>query len=82
MPSPEALGVPVPRPAAPVDWTSLRVRLDRLGATRFALERVADGYRFTCKVPTADPARPRTLEGRAATEQEAVNRALDQAASR
>src|SRR5437763_6725584 len=38
MPSPEALGVPVP--ATPLDWTDLRVRLDRLGATRFALEQL------------------------------------------
>jgi hypothetical protein len=82
MPPPEALGVPVPRPERPVDWTSLRVRLDRLGATRFALERTDGGYRFTCQMPTADAAHPRTLEGRATTEQEAVRRALEQAEAR
>jgi hypothetical protein len=73
MPPPEALGVPVP--AAPPDWIALRVRLDRLGATRFSLDRSADGYRFTCQVTGTD-GKPRTLEGRAATESEAVQRAL------
>lgn len=76
MPPPEALGVPVP--AAAVDWTDLRLKLDRLGATRFALEQVDGGYRFTCQVPAAD-GRARTVEGRAATEAAAVQRALDQA---
>jgi hypothetical protein len=80
MPPPEALGVPVPRPAAPVDWAALRVRLDRLGATQFALETLSEGgYRFTCRLPSADPARPRAAEGRAATEAEAVRLALEQA---
>jgi hypothetical protein len=72
MPSPEALGVPVP--AAPPDWAELRVRLDRLGATSFSLAKETDGYRFTCQVPTAGGSR--TVEGRAATEAGAVQRAL------
>jgi hypothetical protein len=76
MPSPEALGVPVP--AAELDWTDLRLRLDRVGATGFALEQVPGGYRFACRVPTAGGS-PRTVEGRAATEAEAVRQALDQA---
>jgi hypothetical protein len=80
LPPPEALGVPVPHPAAPVDWTALRVRLDRLGATEFALERLPEGdYRFRCRLPSADPAHPRTVEVRAATEAEAVQQALAQA---
>ena len=74
MPPPEVLGVPVPPP--PPDWTELRLRLDRLGATRFSLDKQADGYRFTCEVRTT--AGPRTLEARAATEAEAVQRALAQ----
>jgi hypothetical protein len=73
MPSPEALGVPVP--IAPPDWTDLRVRLDRIGATKFALEKQADGYYFTCQVRTSD-GRLQTVEGRATTEAEAVQRAL------
>jgi hypothetical protein len=76
MPPPEALGVPVP--ATAVDWTDVRVKLDRLGATGFALERLPEGgYRFACRVPSADGVR--AVEGRAATEAEAVRRALEQA---
>jgi hypothetical protein len=76
MPSPEALGVPVP--ATELDWTDLRVRLDRLGATGFSLEQLPGGFRFACRVPTAG-GQPRLIEGRATTEAEAVRRALDQA---
>jgi hypothetical protein len=74
MPPPEALGVPAP--AAPPDWTELRVRLDRIGATGFAMRKQADGsYRFACQVrPAGGP--PRTVEGRGATEAEAVRRAV------
>jgi hypothetical protein len=80
LPPPEALGIRVPQPAAPLDWTALRVRLDRLGAKQFSSERLPEGgYRFRCQLPSADPARPRTAEGRAATEAEAVRRALEQA---
>jgi hypothetical protein len=75
MPSPEALGVPVPRPATELDWTALRVRLDRLGATQFTLTKLPEGgYCFTCRLPSAG-----TVEGRATTEAEAVQRALEQA---
>jgi hypothetical protein len=75
MPSPEALGVVVP--AAPPNWTDLRVRLDRIGATGFSLDLLPEGgYRFRCQVLTANG--PRTVEGRAATEGEAVQRVLGQ----
>ena len=74
MPPPEALGVPAP--AAPPDWTDLRVRLDRIGATGFAMQKQADGsYRFTCQVRAADGG-TRQYEGRAATEAGAVRRAV------
>jgi hypothetical protein len=76
MPTPEALGVAMP--AAPPNWTDLRVRLDRVGATDFALEPLPEGgYRFRCRMPAANGSR--TVEGRAATEAEAVRRALEQA---
>jgi hypothetical protein len=75
MPPPEALGVKMP--AAPPDWTDLRVRLDRIGATGFTLDPLPEGgYRFHCQVPTSG-GQPRTIEGKAATEGEAVRRALD-----
>lgn len=76
MPSPQALGVPVP--ATELDWTDLRVRLDRMGATGFLMEQVPGGYHFACRVTTAG-GQPRLVEGRAATEADAVRRALDQA---
>jgi hypothetical protein len=78
MPTPEELGVPVPKaaPAAP-DWAAVHARLDRLGATAFALERAGQGYRFTCRLP-AD----RTVEGRGTTQAEAIRMALDQAERR
>jgi hypothetical protein len=74
------LGVSVPRPAEPADWVAVRLRLDRLGATQLALDRLPDGgYRFRCQLPSADPARPRAVEGQAVTEADAVQRALAQA---
>jgi hypothetical protein len=73
MPPPEALGVAAP--VTELDWTDLRVKLDRLGATGFVLEKPPEGgYRFACRLPTAGGLR--TVEGRAATEAEAVRRAL------
>ncbi len=73
MPAPEALGV-----AVPASWTELRVRLDRIGATGFALELQPDGgYRFRCEIPATNGRR--TVEGRAGTEAEAVRQALEQA---
>jgi hypothetical protein len=75
MPSPEALGVTMPAP--PPNWTDLRVRLDRIGATAYVLEPLSTGgYQFHCQVRSADGS-PRTIEGCGATEAEAVRRALD-----
>ena len=75
MPTPEELGIPMPRPAiTPVDWSSVRARLDRLGATAFSLERAGTGYRFSCRLPAG-----RSAEGRGATEADAIRQALDQA---
>jgi hypothetical protein len=75
MPSPEALGVVVP--AAPPNWTDLRVRLDRIRATGFSFDPLPEGgYRFRCQVLTVNG--PRAVEGRAATEGEAVQRVLAQ----
>lgn len=85
MPTPEQLGIPMPKapPSASrererpesvaVDWTALRARLDRLGVTAFTLEKAANGYRFTCH-----RAAGRLVEGRGATEAEAIRLALEQ----
>ena len=69
MPTPEQLGVALPKPA---DWSELRVRLDRVGASQFQLTHQADGWRFSCQLPGGRP-----LEGRGATEVDAVLAALD-----
>jgi hypothetical protein len=78
MPTPQELGIPVPRVTAkPVDWSDVRARLDQLGATGFALEKAGAGYRFTCQLPAG-----RLVEGRGATEAEAVRLGLEQAEGR
>lgn len=70
MPSPEALGVSMP--AKPVDWTDVRIKLDRLGAREFTLTMLPDGgYRFAFQLPSQQ-----IVEGRGVTEAEAVQRAL------
>jgi hypothetical protein len=74
MPTPEQLGVSVPKPA---DWNDLRVRLDRIGASGFQLTPQADGWRFTCRLPDG-----RQLDTRGATDADAVQRALAQAGQR
>jgi hypothetical protein len=75
MPTPEELGIGTSKPAAgPIDWLTVRARLDRVGATAFALERAGTGYHFSCRLPTG-----RSAEGRGATEADAIRQALDQA---
>lgn len=73
MPTPEQLGIEVPKP---VSWSDLRVKLDRLGASGFQLKQHADGWRFSCQLPGG-----RTLEGRGNTDADAVIQALRQAGS-
>ena len=69
MPTPEQLGVALPKPA---DWTELRVRLDRLGASQFTLVKNDGGWRFACQLPGG-----RSLEGHGATDADAVSDALN-----
>jgi hypothetical protein len=73
MPTPEQLGIEIPKP---LNWSDLRIKLDRLGASGFQLMRHSDGWRFACQLPGG-----RTLEGRGATDVEAVIQALRQAGS-
>jgi hypothetical protein len=75
MPTPEELGIVMPKSTVtPVDWASVRSRLDRLGATAFTLERAGTGYHFSCRLPTG-----RSAEGRGVTEADAIRQALEQA---
>lgn len=70
MPTPEQLGIAL---AKPVDWSQLRVRLDRVGASGFQLTSESGGWRFTCHLTNG-----RTVEGRADNDVEAVLNALRQ----
>lgn len=74
MPTPEQLGIAV---AKPVSMIELRVRLDRLGASGFQLVPQADGWRFSCRLPSGRP-----VEAIGSTETDAVLRALMQVESR
>lgn len=70
MPTPEQLGVSMPKPVTMID---LRVRLDRVGASGFQLASQADGWRFACRLPNG-----RTVEAIGASDTDAVLRALMQ----
>src|SRR5262249_8473665 len=78
MPTPEELGIAVPKSAVgPIDWAAVRARLDRIGAPAFTLERAGTGYHVSCRLPAG-----RSVEGRGATEADAIRQALDQAERR
>jgi hypothetical protein len=84
IPTPEELGIVVPKPVARdraqpevADWTATRAALDRLGAMAFTLEQAGMGYRFSCRLSAG-----RLVEGRGATEAEAIRLALEQAERR
>jgi hypothetical protein len=83
MPSPERLGVAMPRPAAgsPLDITDLARRLQQVGASGYHLDRLPGGdFCFTCWVPGAQPGVSKRFEALGATEAEAARAALEQAA--
>lgn len=81
IPAPEQLGLSPARPMEPVqlDWAAARTRLDQLGATCFHLEKLDNGWRFTCLLPTAEAGKQRRIDVEAATEAEAVQAALERA---
>ena len=81
LPSPEKLGIALPRSAeAAIDWAAAHRRLDQLGATCFHLERsTTGGCKVTCMLPAAQPGRSRQIEAQGRTQAEAVRAALDQA---
>jgi hypothetical protein len=68
MPTPEQLGVCLPKPT---DWSELRVRLDRVGASQFQLTQQGGDWRFTCQLPGG-----RKVEGHGSTDADAVMTAL------
>jgi hypothetical protein len=81
LPSPEKLGILPQRSQPDVDWTETRRRLRELGALSFQLDHPPEGgCRFTCLLPTADPARSHRIDAQSATEAEAIRLALARAA--
>lgn len=63
------------------DWTALRARMKDLGIVSFHMDSLPDGRsRFTCWVPRGQPGLTRRIECVAATEAEAVQIGLQQAA--
>lgn len=81
LPSPEQLGVAV-RPAANVaDSNTLHARMKELGVLGYHIDSLADGRsRFTCWMPSDRPGLTRRIEVVAATETEAAQRGLQEAA--
>ncbi len=94
LPSPEDLGVGVPRPTpsqvqapanapAQMDWNVAHARLNRLGALAFHLERLTQGgCRVTFLLPSSQAQQTHHVEVVADTEAVAVTTALDQAEQR
>jgi hypothetical protein len=82
MPSPERLGVGLHRPAAggALDWAVVGRQLQQVGASGSHLDRVHEGFRFTCWLPGSQPGVSRRVEATAATEAEAARLALERAA--
>jgi len=81
IPSPEQLGVAIPKPHDPsIDWETTRNRLRELGAVSFQLDTLPDGScRFVCQLATAEFGQTQGIEARATTEAEAVREALGRA---
>jgi hypothetical protein len=81
LPSPEQLGVAVrPVENAP-EWAGVHARIKELGVVSFHMDSLPDGRsRFTCWMPGDQPGLTRRIEAVAATEIEAMQGGLQQAA--
>jgi hypothetical protein len=75
IPTPEELGIGATNLVSgnePVDWSMVERRLDAAGVTGFQVEKMANGYCFTCRLPAG------AVTGRGATRGEAVRNAVAQ----
>ena len=79
MPPPEYFGLRAKSRAVEVDWLAVQRRLEALKITRFHLQRVPAGFRFTCVVPGIPHVR---IEADGTTEAEAIDLALSRAETR
>jgi hypothetical protein len=78
IPSPTDLGVGIKTSTSSselLSWDQIRQRLDRLGATKFQLEKVAQGYRFAFELSSGP------IESSGNSENEAIRSALSKAES-
>ena len=82
LPPPEQLGVAVrPTGRADADWTALHERMRDLGVLSFRMDKLPNGRaRFTCWMPLDRPELTRRIECEAASEWEAAQRGLREAA--
>jgi hypothetical protein len=75
IPTPEELGVASSKIVTgdeSVDWSMVERRVKAIGATGYSIDKIADGFRFTCQLPTGP------VSGRGATKGEAVRSVLAQ----
>ncbi len=80
LPPPEQLGIGSPAPpAADLDLNALNTRLDELGAESTEWRKTAGGYRFVCKLASADGNRTQKIEADGATRAEAARLLLAKA---
>jgi len=83
LPPPDQLGVAVRPVENGTDWSALHVRMKELGVLSFHMDSLPDGRsRFTCWMPGDRPGLTRRIESVAATEIEAAQRGLQEAANR
>jgi hypothetical protein len=82
IPCPEDLGIGAEQrgAASSVDWSAVHGRLNQLGATCFQEQKTAQGgYRIICLLPARQQGQLHHIEVDAASETEAVRRALAEA---
>lgn len=83
MPTPEELGlrsVAVAVAENPVDWTTVRGRLNGLGAECFQLQKSTDGlFLFVIFLPGKQPGQSHRIEAQAEGEADAVRLVLERA---
>jgi hypothetical protein len=79
LPPPEQLGIGGAAPAADLDMNALNTRLDELGAESTEWRKTPEGYRFVCKLASADGMRTQKIEADGATRAEAARLLLARA---
>ncbi|HEX5270949.1 MAG TPA: hypothetical protein VFW33_10695 [Gemmataceae bacterium] len=79
LPPPEQLGIGSPPAAADLDMNALNTRLDELGAESTEWRKTPEGYRFVCKLASADGKRTGRIETDAPTRAEAARQLLARA---